>query len=158
MTLTTRLDESSVSAAVVALTEALGDDNVITSPGELLDYRDPYDYKGSDEHTGAAVVTPEKVEDVQEIVRIANAFRVPLWTFGQGRNYAYGGPAPRVKGSLLLSFRKMNRVLDVDDELAYAVVEPGVRFQDLYDHLREGGYRAIEGKELHDFLHALELA
>jgi len=115
MTLTTRLDESSVSAAVVALTEALGDDNVITSAGELLDYRDPYDYKGSDEHTGAAVVTPEKVEDVQEIVRIANAFRVPLWTFGQGRNYAYGGPAPRVKGSLLLSFRKMNRVLDVDD-------------------------------------------
>ena len=141
MTLTTRLDESSVSAAIVALTEALGDDNVITSAGELLDYRDPYDYKGSDEHTGAAVVTPEKVGDVQEIVRIANEFRVPLWTFGQGRNYAYGGPAPRVKGSIQLSFRKMNRVLDVDDELAYAVVEPGVRFQDLYDHLRDGGYR-----------------
>ena len=141
MTLTSRLDESSVSAAIVALTEALGDDNVITSAGELLDYRDPYDYKGSDEYTGAAVVTPEKVGDVQEIVRIANEFRVPLWTFGQGRNYAYGGPAPRVKGSIQLSFRKMNRVLDVDDELAYAVVEPGVRFQDLYDHLREGGYR-----------------
>jgi 4-cresol dehydrogenase (hydroxylating) len=141
MTLTTRLDESAVHGAVAALAAALGDDNVITSARGLLDYRDPYDYKGSDEYTGAAVVTPEKVEDVQEIVRIANAFRVPLWTFGEGRNYAHGGPAPRVKGSIQLSFRKMNRVLDVDDELAYAVVEPGVRFQDLYEHLRARGYR-----------------
>lgn len=137
----TRVDENAVREAVAALTAALGDENVITSAGELLDYRDPYDYQGSDEHTGAAVVTPGSVADVQEIVRIANAFRVPLWTFGQGRNYAYGGPAPRVKGSIQVSFRKMNRVLEVDDELAYAVVEPGVRFYDLYDHLRVGGYR-----------------
>lgn len=141
MTQTTRLDANAVREAIAALGAALGDDNVITSAAELLDYRDPYDYKGSDEHTGAAVVTPGSVGDVQEIVRIANAFRVPLWTFGQGRNYAYGGPAPRVRGSIQVSFRKMNRVLEVDDELAYAVVEPGVRFSDLYDHLRAGGYR-----------------
>jgi FAD/FMN-containing dehydrogenase len=141
MTHTTRLDANAVREAIAALAAALGDDNVITSAAELLDYRDPYDYKGSDEHTGAAVVTPGSVGDVQEIVRIANAFRVPLWTFGQGRNYAYGGPAPRVRGSIQVSFRKMNRVLEVDDELAYAVVEPGVRFSDLYDHLRAGGYR-----------------
>lgn len=141
MTQVTRLDPSAVRDAVAALDAALGHDNVITSAAELLDYRDPYDYVGSDEYTGAAVVTPGSVEDVQEIVRIANAFRVPLWTFGQGRNYAYGGPAPRLRGSILVSFRKMNRVLHVDDELAYAVVEPGVRFQDLYDHLLAGGYR-----------------
>lgn len=141
MTLVTRLDESALRGAVAALAATLGDDNVITSAGELAEYRDPYDYRGSDEHTGTAVVSPESVDDVREIVRIANEFRVPLWTFGQGRNYAYGGPAPRVKGSIQVSFRKMNRVLHVDDELAYAVVEPGVRFQDLYDHLQAGGYR-----------------
>jgi len=141
MTQMIRLDSSAVQDAVAALTAALGDENVITSPAELVEYRDPYDYKGSDEHTGSAVVTPQSVEEVQEIVRVANEFRVPLWTFGQGRNYAYGGPAPRVRGSIQVSFRKMNRVLEVDDELAYAVVEPGVRFFDLYDHLRAGAYR-----------------
>ncbi|HEY7262938.1 MAG TPA: FAD-binding oxidoreductase [Trebonia sp.] len=141
MTHVTRLDTSAVRDAVAELGAALGHDNVITSAAELLDYRDPYDYVGSDEHTGAAVVTPRSVEDVQAIVLIANAFRVPLWTFGQGRNYAYGGPAPRLRGSIQVSFREMNRVLHVDDELAYAVVEPGVRFQDLYDHLLAGGYR-----------------
>ncbi len=42
---------------------------------------------------------------------------------------------------MIVSIREMNRVLEVDDELAYAVVEPGVRFFDLYEHLRAGGYR-----------------
>jgi 4-cresol dehydrogenase (hydroxylating) len=96
MTQVTQLDESAVRDAVAALAAALGAGNVITAADELLGYRDPYDYQGSDEYTGAAVVTPGSVEDVREIVRVANAFRVPLWTFGQGRNYAYGGPAPRV--------------------------------------------------------------
>ena len=35
----------------------------------------------------------------------------------------------------------MNRVLEVNDELAYAVIEPGVRFFDLHDHLQAGGHK-----------------
>ena len=140
-TATYRVDEQAAKSAIEALVEALGEENVLTSEEGLREYRDPYDYKGSDEYTGSAVVTPRSVEDVQTIVRVANELKVPLWTFGQGRNYTYGGPAPRVRGSILVSFREMNRVLEVDDELAYAVVEPGVRFFDLYDHLQAGGYR-----------------
>jgi 4-cresol dehydrogenase (hydroxylating) len=135
-----RVDERAASAAIEALTAALGAANVITDAATLREYRDPYDYQGSDEYTGSAVVTPRSVEDVQAIVRIANERRVPLWTFSQGRNYSYGGPAPRVRGSIQVSFREMNRVLEVDDELAFAVVEPGVRFFDLYDHLQAGGH------------------
>jgi 4-cresol dehydrogenase (hydroxylating) len=136
-----RADDAATSAALAALVKELGQENVLVSEEELREYRDPYDYKGSDEYTGSAVVTPRSVEDVQSIVRVANEFRVPLWTFSTGRNFAYGGAAPRVRGSIQVSFREMNRVLEVDDELAYAVVEPGVRFFDLYDHLRAGGYR-----------------
>ena len=79
---------------------------------------------------------PETVEQVRAIVRIANAHRVPLWTFSQGRNNAYGGPAPRVKDSVLVSLRRMNRVLEVNEELAYALVEPGVRFFDIHEALK----------------------
>ena len=123
-----------------ALRSELGADAVATSEEELREYRDPYDYKGSDEYTASAVVTPRSVEDVQAVLRIANELGVPLWTFGQGRNNAYGGAAPRVKGSILVSLRQLNRVLEVNEELAYAVVEPGVRFFDLHDHLVAGGY------------------
>lgn len=127
--------------AVAAFTAALGPGAVVTDERELREYRDPYAYVGSDEFTASAVVMPSTVDEVRAVVGVANEFRVPLWTFGQGRNYTYGGPAPRVRGSVLVSLRRMNRVLEVSDELAYALVEPGVRFLDLYDHLRAGGHR-----------------
>ena len=133
--------ESSLDGAVQGFVDALGSDAVLTSAEDLVEFRDPYDFKGSDEYTPSAVVVPTTVEEVQAVVRIANEFKVPLWTFGQGRNNAYGGPAPRVRGSVIVNLREMNRVLEVNDELAYAVVEPGVRFFDLFDHLQAGGHK-----------------
>jgi 4-cresol dehydrogenase (hydroxylating) flavoprotein subunit len=85
------------------------------------------------------VLFPTSTEQVQEIVRIANEEGIPVWTSSQGRNNGYGGPSPRVRGSVLISFRRMNRVLEINRELAYAVVEPGVRWFDLYDALQESG-------------------
>ena len=134
-------DSRSVERAIAALASELGADAVTAEEQDVREYRDPYDFKGSDRYTAAAVVAPRSVEQVQAVVRIANEFRVPLWTFGQGRNNAYGGSAPRVKGSILLSLREMNRVLEVNDDLAYALVEPGVSFFDLYEHLQAGGFR-----------------
>ena len=135
------VDATAVEAAIAALVKALGADGVLAGADDVREYRDPYDYKGSDRYTASAVVTPRSVEEVQTIVRIANEHRVALWTFGQGRNNAYGGSAPRVKGSILVSLREMNRVLEVNDDLAYALVEPGVSFFDLYEHLQAGGHR-----------------
>jgi 4-cresol dehydrogenase (hydroxylating) len=135
------VDQGAVESAIEAFVEALGADAVLTSDEDLLEWRDPYDYKGSDEYTGSAVVFPTSVEDVQAVVRIANEHGIPLWTSGQGRNYAYGGPAPRVKGSVMVSMRRMNRVLEVNDDLAYALIEPGVRFFDLHDHLQANGHK-----------------
>ena len=84
-------------------------------------------------------MAPTTTEQVQQVVRIANEHGVPLWTFGQGRNNTYGGPAPRVRGSIIVNLREMNRVLEVNEELCYAVVEPGVRLFDLHDALLEAG-------------------
>jgi 4-cresol dehydrogenase (hydroxylating) len=56
-----------------------------------------------------------------------------------GKNNAYGGGAPRLRGSVVVSLRRMNRILEVNEELAYAVVEPGVSFFDLCAELRRRG-------------------
>jgi len=125
--------------ALDAMVAALGHDAVLTAPAELLEFRDPYTYRESDEFDASAVVMPTSTEQVQAVVRIANEHRVPLWTFSQGRNNTYGGPAPRQRGSVLVNLRQMNRILEIDTELAYAVVEPGVRWFDLNDALVEQG-------------------
>ena len=128
-------------AAVSALIDALGADAVATAPSQLAEFRDPYTFQGWSVPDPVAVVSPGGVEEVQRVVAIANEHQVPLWTFSQGRNNAYGGAAARVPGSVLVSLRRMNRVLEIDEELAYALVEPGVRFFDLYDAVRAASER-----------------
>ena len=103
-------------------------------------FRDPFAYPTWDDYTAAAVVSPVTVEQVQEVVRIANGIS-PALDLGQGRNNGYGGPAPRVKGSVIVNLRNMNKVLEIDEECAYAVVEPGVRWFDLYDAIQAGGHK-----------------
>src|SRR5690606_36688932 len=90
-------------------------------------------------YSPGAVLLPGSVEDVQAMLRIAKAHGTPVWTSSQGRNNGYGGGAPRVSGSFAMSLRRMNRVLEVDEENCVALVEPGVRFFDLYCHLRTIG-------------------
>ena len=133
------VSERDLSRALEALEAALGRDAVVTAADDLLEFRDPYWHKASDSYDVSAAVLPTTVEQVQAVVRIAGEHGVPLWTFGQGRNNTYGGPAPRTRGSVLVNLREMNRVLEINEELAYAVVEPGVRWFDLYDALEAAG-------------------
>lgn len=122
--------------ALIAMQAAIGADHVLTE--ELGDHSDPFAPAG-DWYRPGAVLMPNNVEEVQAILRIANEHGTPIWTSSQGRNKGYGGGAPRVSGTFVLSLRRMNRVLEVDEENCVALVEPGVRFFDLYDHLRKTG-------------------
>lgn len=121
------------------LVAVVGDDAVHLEDADRDQYRDPYWYQGDRTYDSSAVVYPTSTEQVQQIVRIASDAGVPIWTSSQGRNNGYGGPSPRVKGSILLSFRRMDKVLEINRELAYAVVEPGVRWFDLVDALEASG-------------------
>jgi len=127
--------------ALAEFGDALGAEGLLTAAAEVAPFRDPFAFPGWHDFDPSAVLMPASVEEVQAILRIANARKVPLWTSSQGRNNGYGGAAPRVAGSVVLSLRRMNRVLEVNEESAFALVEPGVRFFDLYEHLRAIGSR-----------------
>jgi 4-cresol dehydrogenase (hydroxylating) len=137
------LSEAQFTRAIDAFTAALGADKVLTSDADLREFRDPFQHATSDDYTASAVVMPTTVEEIQDVVRIANEHRVALWTHGTGRNNGYGGPAPRVRGSVIVSLRNMNRVLEINEELGYAVVEPGVRWFDLYEAIAAGGHELM---------------
>jgi 4-cresol dehydrogenase (hydroxylating) len=126
---------------VDAFVAALGPDKVFTDGETLREFRDPFQHESSDAYAASAVLMPESVEEIQAILAVANEHRVPLWTHGQGRNNGYGGGAPRVSGSVIVSLRNMNRVLEVNGELGYALVEPGVRWFDLYEAVQASGHK-----------------
>lgn len=132
-------DAAAVQRALAEIKDAIGATAVLTERSDLDEYRDPFWVLGDNTNDVVAAVFPTSVEQVQIVVRIANEYGAPLWTVSQGRNYGYGGSSPRVPGSILLNLSKMNRVLEINTELGYAVVEPGTRWFDLVDALEEAG-------------------
>ncbi|HTH75710.1 MAG TPA: FAD-binding oxidoreductase [Trinickia sp.] len=132
------LSEARFHHAMDEVRAIVGPAFVLEGPDDLADYADPF-APGPQEHrfAAAAAVLPASVDEVREILRVARAYRLPLWPVSTGRNFAYGGAAPRLTGSVVVDLKRMKRVLEVDESLAYALVEPGVTYFDLYDHLRE---------------------
>ena len=65
---------------------------MLTSEEDLHEFRDLFAFTTWDEYTASAVVMPETVEEIQEVVKIANELRIPLWTHSAGMNNGYGGP------------------------------------------------------------------
>jgi 4-cresol dehydrogenase (hydroxylating) len=119
----------------------VGKEWVFTADADLDLYRDSYSpfWHEPEDPIPSAAVAPDGVEQVQQVVRIANTHRIPLWTISTGKNLAYGGSAPRLSGSVVLDLKRMNRILEVDDRNHFALVEPGVSYFDLYRHTQEKG-------------------
>lgn len=132
--------EEGLEKALDAFVAALGAEKVASDDETLKAYRDPYQISTWTTNLAAAVIKPTSTEEVQEIVRLANEHRIPLWPIGRGKNNGYGGPAPQVNGSIIVSFENMNRVLEINEELGYAMVEPGVSWIDLYEAIEAGGH------------------
>lgn len=117
--------------------DTVGAQWVFTSPEDVGLYRDAYSpyWDEPEERVASAAVAPSTLEEVQAVVRVANEHRVPLYAISTGRNLAYGGSAPVYSGSVVLDLKRLNRVIEVDERNAYALVEPGVSYFDLYEHI-----------------------
>ena len=122
--------------ALKAFAAALGKDAVLGPDADLSAYADPYPFGRGEDFVCSGAVRPGSVEEVQAAVRIAGEHGVPLWTVSIGKNLGYGGGAPRVRGAVMLDLGRMNRIIEVNEEHAYTLVEPGVTFFDLYEHIR----------------------
>lgn len=129
---------SSYAQALQEFDNAIGKPNVYVSDEDLDLYRDAYSilWNEPDERIASGALAPANVEQVQAIVRIANKYKIPLYPFSTGRNLGYGGSAPNYSGSVILDLKRMNRVLEINEEMHYCIVEPGVSFFDLYAEFR----------------------
>src|SRR5262245_26686745 len=100
------------SSALDRWAVAVGKDWVFTAEEDLALYRDAYSplWGEPEERLASAAVAPASVEEVQEIVRIASRFRIPLYTISTGRNLGYGGSAPALSLSVVLDLKRMDRI------------------------------------------------
>ncbi len=84
-----------------------------------------------------AVVYPVTAEEVRQTVLLANLHRFPVIPRGAGSGFS-GGSLP-VQGGVVLSTERMDRIVSIDTENLYAVVEPGVVTGTLKEEARKKG-------------------
>ena len=133
------LTEKEFSNAIREFSRILGTRWVFTESSILSTYKDPYSpFSGKQkELLASAAICPANIEDIRNILIVANHHKIPLWIISGGRNFGYGGPAPRLSGSVVLDLKRLNRILEVNKEHAYALVEPGVSSIDLYRYIKK---------------------
>nr|WP_320131036.1 FAD-linked oxidase C-terminal domain-containing protein [uncultured Holophaga sp.] len=104
--------------------EALvGKENVLTGKVDRVAYS--YDATADlPRQAPDVVVLPTTAEMVQEVVRLARRHQIAIYPRGAGTNLS-GGTIPLKKG-IVLSFQKMNRILEIDAANLTATVQPGV--------------------------------
>jgi glycolate oxidase len=113
---------------MTALVDVVGTAQVLTGDRISADY-------GHDEALGRlpqpplAVVRPASAAEVSSVLLAASEHGVPVTARGSGSGLS--GAAIPEPGGLVVSFERMNRVLEVDTDNHVAVVQPGVTLAEL---------------------------
>ena len=88
-------------------------------------------------HRPEAVFFPRKSEEVARLLGFANRRGIPVTARGAGRGYV-GGCVPK-RGGIVVSFARMNRVLEINPVDGVGVVQPGVITGEFQAQARQQG-------------------
>lgn len=133
------VNRDDVAAFLKTVVQAIGSDRVHAGEDDRPAYSDQMGFDlGRHEPSGA--VAPRSVEELREVVLVANAHKVPLWPISRGKNFGYGGAAPVQAGAVVVDLSGLRRIYEIDEKRGVCVVEPGVGFYDLYDELARRGH------------------
>src|SRR3970282_411964 len=137
------ISERVFSQAIGQFEQAVGREWVFTSDEDVMLYSDAYTplWNEAEAKIASAAVAPASAEEGQAVMRVANEHGIPMYPISTGRNLGYGGSAPVLSGSVVLDLKRMNRILEVDERNAYALVEPGVSYFHLYPHIHDNGLK-----------------
>lgn len=116
------------------LVKICGKDNLLTRKEHLKEYSQD---ASKISFMPDVVIFPSSAKEISRILEIANRHMIPVVPRGAGTGTT-GGALP-VKGGIVISMDRMNRILNIDPENMIAVVEPSVITLELQKRLEEYG-------------------
>ena len=121
------------------LVTIVGPDKVINEPQVLQAYS--RDMSFVNPVRPACVVTPNKADEVQKIIQLANDTQTPLVPVSSGPPHFRGDTVPGIGGAVIVDLSQMKKVVFVDRARRVAMVEPGVTFSELIPAVNKEGLR-----------------
>ena len=83
------------------------------------------------------IVTPESVSDVKRLVTYCAELGIAYYPISTGLNWGLGSKIPTGNNCLLIDLKKLNSIRLVNEELRFAIIEPGVTQVQLADWLND---------------------
>jgi len=119
------------------LAEIVGSKNVLTDREKIEAYSHDETPQKQYGHMPEVVVVPGTAEEIARILKLANKNLIPVTPRGAGSGLS-GGAIP-VFGGIVISFEKMNRILEIDYNNMMMTLEPGVITNDINEIIAEKG-------------------
>lgn len=122
---------------VSELKAILNESGVLSEPDDVASYSRDYTWDSlrlicpEPAAEGCIVVRPESTEEVSEIIKLANRYRVPVIPRGGGTGIV-AGSIP-LQPSIIVSMERMNKITELDEENLMITCETAVRLKDLVD-------------------------
>jgi FAD/FMN-containing dehydrogenase len=119
---------------VTELGKIVGEKYVSDRPEEQFLYH--YDFVTAEPEGQCDIaLLPGSAEEVQQIVQLANKHKIPIVPWVSGINF--GSIATPRRGGIVMDLRRLNRVLEVNEDDMYAVVEGGITWADFRGYLNK---------------------
>jgi 4-cresol dehydrogenase (hydroxylating) len=118
---------------LAGLAAFLKEDQILSKPGDLAAYE--RNVSGFSRAI-PLVVKPRSVNEVQKIVVLAGDTSTVLYPISRGANWGLGSRLPLSDEAVIVDLSDMNQIRLVDEQLGYAVLEPGVTQGQLAEYLR----------------------
>ena len=119
---------------ITQLEQIVGAEHVLTAKADRICYS--YDATQR-QYLPDAVVHPGSVEEISQIMQLANRQGFPVFPRGAGSGFT-GGSVP-VGGGIVLGLTRLDRILEIDEENLVATVEPGVVTEDFQKAVEQVG-------------------
>jgi 4-cresol dehydrogenase (hydroxylating) len=81
--------------------------------------------------------------EIQGVLELANKYRISVYPISTGRNWGYGTALPVTDNNIILDLSKMNQILEVNYEMGWVRIQPGVTQYQLRDYFDTKGYDFI---------------
>ena len=123
---------------LLVLREALGAENVKVDEETLDRYKTDEETDPRYHHLPEVVVLPGSTEEVAEVMKIANKYLVPVTPRSAGTSVSCG--AVPVHGGIVLLLERMDKIIEMNTEAMYMVVEAGARTIEIQKMANDAGF------------------
>ncbi len=120
------------------LRAVLGAENVITAAEKLEQYKTDEEYDPRRFRVPDAAVRPADAEEIAAVVKLCNKYNVPITVRSGGTSLADGAIA--VCGGIILLMERLDKIIEINAEGMYMIVEAGVRTVDIQKKANEAGF------------------